>query len=511
MSSGAGSFRSLAKSTVIIFAGTVLGNAVALLGQILIARSLPPETFGHVVLAYTVVSTIGVLAIAGVSEGVTQIFTVEETTDEQYEVVRSGYLLIFVTAGLAVITVYGLRRPLAVLMDDPSLVQYLKYFLPYLLLLPVARVTLGVLRAYGKSSAATLARDIAPRLIALVVLGALLFVGDAVTGAVLYWLTVPAVFCGVSLLLLNRELPARKVLEKMPSRTTTKQLWSFSWPLAISSALFIVLGNFDVLMIGYFLNAESVGHYRAIQPLRRIPMFILNSASFLLLPLVSNFYKKKEYEEIDSLYKTSTKWIIIVTFPVVLSVVVFAPDTVRVLFGEQYVPGAPALAILLVGQFVRAMFGLSGEVLKAIGATKIELYAALAGVVVNVVFNVLLIPRYQIVGAAVATALGYFVYNVAEVTAIYRLLGAHPISLNAYKPLLPTTVLGVLLSMYLIGNRLALPELVGIGLLLGVVHLTTTIASRSLNQDDAELLMNLGDRINVDLSWLESYVGGSTK
>jgi len=496
----------LAKSAAVVFFGTVLGRILSLLGQVLIVRSLPPTVFGHLALAYTVVSMLGGLALLGIHEGVTRLMSGDETLDYRQQVLQSGYGFALVGALLVAVVLYGLRFRLGTALNDEQLPGLLVVFLPYLVAYAIARVSFGALRAHRRPLAATISRDLMPRVVVIITFLVFASLGQTFFGAIIYWVATPAIMALTAGYYLHRELSIGRVVGRLPSRDVIRELWSFSWPLAVGSSFFLLLSNVDVLMIGYFMDPRSVGLYRAIQPLRQITTFVLASFTFLFLPLATQYYDNGELDALDQFYTISTKWVVTATFPPVLVFTLFAPDVVRVFFTAEYVPAAPALAVLTAGLFVRAIVGLNGDMAKAIDRPKIELYAVAIAVAVNVVLNVLLIPEYGIVGAAVGTVVGYGVYNVLEVAAIYLAVESHPFSLDSIKPLLPTLLVALGIRRVAGDVALSLPTLLGIGVVISTVHLLSMVLTRSLGSEDLLLFERFEDRTGVDLGWIKRLI-----
>jgi stage V sporulation protein B len=489
----------LAKSAAIVFMGSVLGRLLSLLGQVLIVRSLTPTSFGHVALAYTVVTTVGGLGLLGIHEGVTRLMSAEQTPVYRRQVLRSGYTFVLV-GSLAIGTViYAVRFRLGAYLNDDTLPELLVLFLPYLAAYALARVSFGALRAHKRSLAAIVTRDVGPRIGALLLFGVFVLSGEAFFGAVAYWVVTPVIMACLAAYYLHQELSMGRVLRQLPDRETTLELWSFSWPLAVGASFFLLLSNIDVLMIGYFMQPQSVGLYRAIQPLRQVTSFVLVAFTFLFLPIATEYYDDGALDALDRFYTITTKWVVAATFPPVLVFTLFAPDVVRVFFGGEYVPAAPALAVLTAGLFVRALVGLNGDMTKAIDRPKIELYSVAVAVVVNVSLNIVLIPRYGIVGAAAGTVVGYVVYNALEVAAIYWAVESHPFALDNVKSLPPTLLVALGVTRLTRPIDLSLPMLLGIGVLVSVVHLLSMFLTRSLGPEDLLLFERFEERIGVDL------------
>jgi O-antigen/teichoic acid export membrane protein len=273
----------------------------------------------------------------------------------------------------------------------------------------------------------------------------------------------------------------------------------------VSVSLTVLLTRLDILMLGVYVESASVGYYRSIQPLRQISTFAAGSFGFLFLPLATRYYETDDFDGLGQLYRTSTKWIASLSLPFVLVFALFPGDVIRVFFGSQYLPASLALSILIGGLYFRALVGLDTDLLNAISRTRIELGCAVVGVVVNIVLNVLLIPRFGITGAAVATVSGFFIYNVCEVAMIYRAVGTHPFGINNVKPLVPTVLGGAAIAT-VIDTQLGFVGLVAVGIVFSILHLGSLIGTRSLDENDAMLIENLEGKLGLDLSKFREYL-----
>lgn len=484
----------------------MVGRALGLVGEVLVVRSLPPETYGHVALAYTVATALGGLTLLGVPDGVTRLLQVDSEPGRRSRLVAGGYAIAFVGSVVGVAALLALRFELGALLEDPELPRLVVAFVPFLLAVPVARVSFAALRGFKRTGRAVLARNFVARVGALAAFGVASLVGRPLLGAVVYWTAFPVVMGLVALAFVRRDLPPASPVDRLPDRDTLHELWSFSWPLAVGASVFLVLSHLDVLMIGYFLEPRDVGYYRAVQPLRQVTTFVVGSFTFLFLPLATEYYADGDLGGLEDLYATSTKWIAAATFPPVLVVTLFAPSVVRVLYGGEYLPAAAPLAVLVGGLFVRALVGLDGDVVKAIDRPRVELVSATVGVVANFGLDVVLIPRFGIVGAAVATAVGYGVYNAIEVGTIYATARIHPFSRALMAPLVPTAVVGVLLRRFAFDGPTGLAGLAGVGLLVSVALVVSMVATGWFDAADAFLLEQIEDGTGLDLSRLRAFV-----
>jgi len=496
-----GSADPLGGSALTILIGIVIGSVLALAAEAYLARSLAPEVYGAIALTYTLIYATGLLLGNGIGDAIARTLN-SRVYDAPGAVVGSGLIIALVTGGLLVTIGYFLRHLLAEVLGEPALVEYLPWLLPFGLLYPLGQVAFGTIRSNTNSKGAVLIRDLAPRLLGIGVLAVSAALGASVVGAIAYWLMFPSgiLLFGFGYLLFrqrNRTVP----LVAYPDSNTLWTVWSHAWPLAASASMFMLLSTLDVLMISVFATAKEVGFYRAIQPLRQSTTFVLSAVSFAFLPLATRQFSDEQFDSLGELFTISTKWIVTATIPITLLFVCYADSVVVVLFGAAYRPAAPALAVLTGGLFFRAFTGLDGDLVKAIDRPRIELWTATAGVGVNVVVNVLAIPRFGIVGAAIGTAVGYGVYNVLELAVIYRTVGVHPFSRETTVIVL-ATILSALIVRFATGSSAGVITLVAAGGVIGLSAVGALLLVGDLSETEVQALQQLERQTGVRLLWV---------
>lgn len=500
----------LLRSAGIVLLSTVLSRGIAFGAEVAIVRALSPSAFGTVAVAYTLALVVSRLSLLGVPQGVTRFVSDSNGDKDEQTVAKHGLLLVTPVAVLASASFFLFPARVGALLNSDGATRSLVFFAPFVLAFPLARVAIAVLRAHENTIPAMLSKDLVPR-----VAGLFLFVGLATAGAdefgaVVYWASLPLVSLALAAYYLGRDLGGG-VLGGAVDQSSLRKLWSFSWPLAASSSLIILFSNMDVLMIEYFLTSESVGYYRSVQPLRQVTEFVLSSFVFLYLPLATDYHSAGERDRLVAFYKTSTKWVTILTLPIVLVFVVFADSIISVLYTSTYSPASTVLSVLVGGLFFNVLVGPNGATAKAIGRPRIDLASAGAGFAINLALNIVLIPRYGIVGAAVATVIGYVTFNLVEVLLIRRRIGSLPFSLNQLKPLVPTTAVALGLGWYL-GGPVGPLGLAGIGALLSLCHLCVVLVTRSVDENDREVIelieTELGRRIPYARSLVDRFSSG---
>lgn len=118
---------------------------------------------------------------------------------------------------------------------------------------------------------------------------------------------------------------------------------------------------------------------------------------------------------------------------IVLVVLLVGGDRLLGAFGSGFLAARPVLGLLILGQVVNAFCGPTGVLLSMTGRQRLASRALWLGAIVNVILNVLLIPRYGVTGAALATVISTTTWNAALVYLVRRELGFGPTFLSAVR------------------------------------------------------------------------------
>jgi len=193
-----------------------------------------------------------------------------------------------------------------------------------------------------------------------------------------------------------------------PKLDLAKKLLSDSWPLILSGMAISIYMKIDQVMIKNMLDAKAVGNYAVAVRLAEVWYFIPMAITNSLFPAIINAKKISEklyYERLQKLYNLMTWSAIGIALPIML----FSHNIIKLLFGIQYQEAIGVLQIYIwAGVFV--FLGCASgrwflvENLQLLGS----IYSFL-GSILNVLLNILLIPKYGIVGAAWATLISYLI------------------------------------------------------------------------------------------------------
>lgn len=183
---------------------------------------------------------------------------------------------------------------------------------------------------------------------------------------------------------------------------TGLMLLSNSWPLILSSLAIAVYMKIDQIMINEMINPEAVGQFAAAVKISEAWYFVPVVISGSLFPAILNAQKVNEELFLSRLQKLYDLMVWI-SVSIAFIITLFSDYIINFLYGPSYDQTGDVLALhIWAGVFV-FIGTASGKWFISRNLQKLAFYRVLWGVVINLVLNFILIPKYGIKGAAIAT------------------------------------------------------------------------------------------------------------
>ncbi len=188
---------------------------------------------------------------------------------------------------------------------------------------------------------------------------------------------------------------------------TAKYLLKQAWPLAFAAVLVSIYMKIDQLMVEHYLGVDDLGIYATVVSLSESWYFIPVAIVTSIFPAIMNAkrddtqrYQKRMQNLYDLMVWLSLSVAIIMTF--------VSPLLYKMFYSPEFWPGANVLALHVWAGIFVFLGSASGQFLIAEGYTKLALLRTGMGAIVNVILNIYWIPKYGIMGAALATLVAYF-------------------------------------------------------------------------------------------------------
>ena len=502
-SASADDLSALLSSTALIIAGIFLTAIAGLVERIAVARLFDPTVYGEVALGLSLLSVGTTLSLAGFSQGVPRYISRVDDERQKRGIWLVGLVLSLGLSALISITLLAnVDRLTATLFDGAVSTELVRILI---LTIPVnVAFTVGVatIRGLENTKYKIYVKDLLHRGLRLGLIVGLLAAGYGVVMVGYAYLAAGVVALIVAHLLSNRLLALVG-----PVRTNVRELVTFSAPLVVTSLLTMMLTQTDTILLGYFKSSAVVGLYNAAYPLANSLLMFVSAFGYLYLPLTSRLDSEGKREEVAGIYRITTKWGFIVTFPAFLAFVAFPGDVLGIFFGAEYVGASLALVILCLGFFTSAAAGRNRGTLTALGYTSHILLADAVTIALNLALNVVLIPPFGIAGAAAASAAAYVTRNVVMNAVLLVEFGITPFSREtvAVYLALPAVLVpaSVVLSRTIDLTVVTLPVFL---VLAGITGILITVAVGGVQPEDAALVEFVEDAVGVDVPVLREHI-----
>jgi O-antigen/teichoic acid export membrane protein len=238
----------------------------------------------------------------------------------------------------------------------------------------------------------------------------------------------------------------------------TKALFGVSIPMSITQGA-QYLNNFSaILILGVFAAGAPVGIFNAAARTATFLTVVRFAFSGIFSPIISSLHARQDTEEIGRLYKDVSRWIFTGAFALFLVLVVFAPEVLGI-FGEAFGAGVTALIIVAVAQLYSSSVGPAPRMLAMTGNQNYAMIATSTAAITGVIVSLILIPRFEVMGAAVGMGTAIIVENTGTMSAVKWRLGYWPVNFMWLKPLTAGAVAGVV--TYLLKVTLPLEAIFG--------------------------------------------------
>ena len=449
--SPAGLLSRVAHQSSLILAGKAVFLVVGFSGNVLLARILGPAGLGEFYLGIAIIQVASIVSLLGTDSGLIRYMPlIGDDHREQLKplMLKTGWLVFSISTLLAIVIYVSAPWLAEHYYHSDSMRSVLRGICIFLPVIAMFRMVGACISAMKRAEVTSLHNNISVPVLFFCML-CIVALFDGGFGEVIFSRII-SYFLGLLFL-------AWFVLRKMsPGKPCTqdgfKGLLKFCVPLTFVALSYILLGNMDVLMLGYFVSGSEVGIYSVCVRLAFFVIIGLEIFNPIVSPYFSLFSSKNEIKSLKSLFSTVTKWISISALFLLFVLFVFRLEVLKI-FGDSFVVGTSLLCLIALGQFINAGCGPTGQLLVMSGRQKWEFMNTACMLILNFSLNLILIPRFGSLGAAWATCLTVILINVAKLVEVYTLIGFHPFSFGYLKGLF-AVLLGViptfLLRMFLI-------------------------------------------------------------
>ncbi len=361
-----------------------------------LARYLGPEAYG----IFGILTSLYLINRSFLNTGLPRAVSkfLSEFPDKASSILKTASRVQWVIALIFALFYLGFAPFIARILHDESLTWYIMFL--GIMVVPLALLSLytgGFLNGLHLFREQAYIKTVYP-ILRLVFTIILVVAGWALWGALIGY------FLAIIVALLWSKYLVQKIIKRQKALFPWKKIISFALPVTVASLAFTLLRNLNVLFLKALLNDNYViGLYTAAYILSTATFMIFLSLPLTLTPAISRALAAQDLEKVRRYCRESLRYLLLLLLPITAFIMATAPELLNLFYSSAYESAGKVLILLTISSAFLSIFSIFGSFVTGSGDPKREMYwllllaAALAGL------NLLLIPRYGMVGSAWAS------------------------------------------------------------------------------------------------------------
>jgi len=224
----------------------------------------------------------------------------------------------------------------------------------------------------------------------------------------------------------------------------------YSLPLGLSSILGTLSTQINRLVVTSSFSIEDFAIFT--NGAFEVPFIGLITGSLMtvLIPeFVTRLKNNQDLNSVWELWNSSTQKTAILLFPIAVSLFVFAPDFMVLLFSEKYLASSGIFRIYLLLMILRVTQ--YGSLLQAMGKTSLILITAVSGLLITLFLSIFSVPIFGLIGPALANVISTYSWGAIYLVMLTKLTNI------SFSKIMPWKKLGTLLSISILAGLLSIP------------------------------------------------------
>lgn len=496
----------MAKQSGITFTGNIIGKLLKFAFLALVTRFVSPDAFGLYTLAVALLTFSGRIVSLSLHQAV-DYFVPMRIDEGDYEAAAATFLRVIlvtaVTSAVGAVAVAGASGSIATWLDEPGLVRVVPLLAPLILLDAVRNALAALFASIKRMRYRVYMNKLVLPGSQFVLTFAMLFVGWELSALLYGHLLAAGLAIGIATVLAIRRIEWLRLTRK---HVDVGELISYSLPLALAGIVYATVAQIDFFVIGYFLDSSNVATYKVGYMLASNLLIFLSSLVPVFKPMIVESIEDRT--GLANRYQLATRWIVMMTVPAALTLLL-SPETYLVLlFTDQYVGASAVVTVLAAAYLFNVSVGPEGVVLEGLGYTRLTFVNTLVLLSINGVLDVLLVPELGIVGAAIGTGVAFSVTVLLGVGEIYYFENVLPYekdSLVIWVGAVPSFLAGLLITLVVTHTYVAA---VCLPFIVSGTYLLCLRKLGAFTDEDLTIARKIDDKINADL-FIRLVGGGS--
>lgn len=204
-----------------------------------------------------------------------------------------------------------------------------------------------------------------------------------------------------------------------------KSFFSYSFFVFFGGFTMILVGNIDLIMVGTFEGLSKSGIYAIALYVGSVISVPKKSIGKISLPVIAKSFEENDLENIKKVYTQSSLNQFLAGLLIYVGVLANI-DNLYDLLPEDYNEGSIVIYIIGIAHLFDMVCGANGQIILSSKYYRFDLYSSFILMFAAIIFNLILIPKFGLLGAALATASSIFLFNTIKLIYIWIKMDIHP-------------------------------------------------------------------------------------
>jgi len=512
----------LVRGSFLILIGNIVFRVGGYIYRFLMASLLGPAAYGILVLTIDLQGVFQVLSAAGLPPALAKYISEYNALDEKALARQTVYtslkimMFLGIFFGLAMFFFIAPWLAFDIFHKPEAMVpfQFIGLITPFSVIVGAFR---GSFQGVYKMEYILATRTI-EQIFMIILATFFVLLGLSTAGAVLGTVAGFAASAVLSVILfvkyMGKYLPKPEKNLKFPLKEElklAKRLVFFAIPVTVTALAEMVIYIVCALIMGVFLASNFIGYFGAADPIARLPLVISISIATTILPASSAAFSTKNHDLLNKYVLSAFKYGMIIIIPLSIGISMLSGPIMSTVYflKPEFVLGATALSILVVGMTFYSLFAISSSIIQGIGNPRVPMYILLLGAAIAIILNWIMVPIYGIEGGAVATSIACFIMMIPMLIMTFKLTKVKVPYSTFGKIIIASLIMGVII-LFIPQNSYGL--LMSI-IICPIIYLISLILLKTFDENDISSVRRFSHKfgplakfINKILNIIERFI-----
>ena len=468
--------------------GQIFSISIGIVSSAVIARGLGPDDYGLYASALAIIGMILLLINLGFETIINVQLPVLMVKTEDYSIGKVNYLvrrlfnLRLIISLIVSIILYFFASQIADLLNKPDISNYLRVASFGIVFTGLISILNMIFTSQLKIMFARV-MSILQQFTILIITLILLNLGLRIYG-VIYATILGSIIVFIIYIFLSKKYLFHKTAKF--NLSGFYKIGITSW--AIGFVGFAMGKQTDIILLNYFGVASSqVGFYNIAFTFSAMLGFLGNGLGPVFQSIFSETFKKNGRKGLADSWQITAKIVFLTWFPVVAFGLLYAPLVINIIYGENYISASEPFRILvsfsLLYNLLNASFSM--PVFYLINKKRLGLFFRISAGVLNLILDIILIPKYGILGAVFATGFSTALIGFFEIGVVIRNIQAR-LPILFYIKILMVFTLALIPTLLISGESVLYIILKGI--IYGISSILLMLLIKPMESKDKDLI-----------------------